>query len=718
MPAPVRLRLESLEDRRTPATLLPDSRTVTFQDADGDAATITFNKPVLSDGNVASVFFFDVGLMPGDNTTRQQLQRLDLSALPPGLSVTASATAAVGGDGLVHVGYVNATGKDVGTVKISGDLGRIVAGDATTKSAGLNGLSVGSLGARGVLTQELGGSLASVVAGRLGSLNIVADMKGASVTVTGGVDGKVGTVRIGGSLSADLAVDGSGLIDAAGAVGLVRIGGDVVGGDQPNSGLRAGGTLGPVAIAGELRGGIGDDSAALVGGLGIKGVTVGTTTAAKSILGGAGARSASITAIDGNVGRVTVTGNVTGGTGTGSAAITAGNLTGKGGKVTAVTVFGDVTGVGVDSASIVGVAGLGPVRVGSLTGAGTTSGRIATGGVLTRLTVDGDLTGGAGDGSGFVTAGTGIRSITFGGSLIGGAGRNSGAIQVANGNLGPVKVGGDLTGGVGDYSGAIQAYGTLLPNNKMSGGRIVSVTVTGDVRGGTGKYSAAIYADDRIGRVTIGTATGTGALFGVGPFSATITAAGSGIGSVTVRGDVTGGNGDFSGSISTPGKLGPVSILPNGTSGGDVTGGVGRKSASIHGGTIAKVTVAGSVAGGSGVNSAAITADRTIGPVAVAKSWTGASIAAGVDAGADGYFGTADDTRTFAGVIAGITIKGTADGTPAATNNTDHFAFTAGHVKSLKINGVAVALTPGPANDTTPTPLGTTGDFVVVERMP
>ena len=67
-------------------------------------------------------------------------------------------------------------------------------------------------------------------------------------------------------------------------------------------------------------------------------------------------------------------------------------------------------------------------------------------------------------------------------------------------------------------------------------------------------------------------------------------------------------------------------------------------------------------------------------------------------------------------MITGITIQGTADGT--AANATDHFAFTAGQVKSLKVNGVAVALTPGPANDTTPEPVGTTGDLVAVELAP
>src|SRR5205814_181812 len=106
---------------------------------------------------------------------------------------------------------------------------------------------------------------------------------------------------------------------------------------------------------------------------------------------------------------------------------------------------------------------------------------------------------------------------------------------------------------------------------------------------------------------------------------------------------------------------------------------------------------------------ASILADRTIGVVTVNGSWFGASIAAGVDAGADGYFGTGDDTRALAGTvpvvgtIAGITIKGTASGTADTFGATDHFAFTAAWVKGLKIGGAAIPLKPGPGNDTTPT---------------
>lgn len=719
-----RLRLDPLESRRAPATLAADGKSVTFQDIDGDTATVSFSRPVPAAVAIDTVLIFNNGFRPGDNGTPQLLQRIDLTGLADGMSVSVKSTGTVA-DGVVDVGWVNATGKDVGSVNVSGDLGRITAGNATTKTPGLMALTAGSIGLKDLTTQEPGGSLASVVNGAIGSLKVVGVVDGSSVSATGGVDGKIGKVQIGGALRADSAAANTGLIQASGAMGLVTIGGDVVGGDQANSGLRAGGALGPVTVLGSVQGGAGADSAAIVGNLGVRGLTVGTALAPKSVIGG-GPGSASVRTTDGNIGPVKITGDLLGGAGAGSAAVRAVNVSGKGGKIGPVTITGDVTGMAADSAAIRADAGIGPVRVGGLTGAATNSGRIFSGGAVSRVTVDRAQSGGPGDYSGSVIAVGSISAVTIGNGVTGGNGRHSGSVQAGKDNvgpkpasLGPVKIGGDLRGGVGDYSASVQAYGTMLGSGKVIGGKIAGVTVVGDVAGGTGKYSASLYAQDRIGPVVIGTATGAGGLVGGGGRgSASITATGGGIAAVTVYGDVTGGSSDYTAAVETLGKLGPVSVRANATETGNLTGGGGKLSASLKALTIAKVVVAGSVAGAAGANGASIVADRTLGPVSVGGSWTGASIAAGVDAGGDGFFGTGDDTRPFAGWIAGITIGGTAAGTAGAG---DHFAFVSGQVKGLKIGGLAVTLVPGKGNDTTatalepPPPAPTTGDFTVVE---
>jgi hypothetical protein len=584
MSTPTRLRLEVLESRRTPATLGTDGKTVTFTDKDGDAATVTFSKAVLTADNVNAVFTFDsgVGAVNGSNATPEQLQTIDLTTLPAGLSVTATATAAGGGDGKVNVGFVNAGGKDEGTVSISGDLGRVVAGDAKVTTPGLKALVVGSIGVQGTATQAAGGSLTSTITGPLGKLTVTGDVRGAAINVTGGMtgaNGKIGSIGIGGSLLADAVTPFTGIVTATG-----------------------------------------------------------------------------------NIGKVTIT--------------------------------GDVTGHGANSGAVVSYAGsIGSVSIGGyVTGTGNYSGGIYAGTTIGKVTITHDLTGGAGTRSGAITAVAGIKSVAIGGNVTGSTGASSGSIVSGRGNIGPVTIGGDLTGGTGNYSGAVQAYYATVGTRKV-GGKLGTVTVTGNVFGGAGRYSGAVYAQLGIGAVSLGS------LSGGGGYASGIVATNNGnIKSVTVHGDVNGGGGNYSGEIfaGKTGNLGPVAILGNGgNQHGDVTGGSGKFSAIIRGAKITSVTIAGNVTGGPGPGSASIEALGNLGQVKVAGNWIGASIAAGVTPGADGFFGTADDVRVKA-TIAGITIGGTVSGTVAPG---DTFAFVADHIVKASIGGQALALKPGAEND-------------------
>src|SRR5262249_60010669 len=113
-----------------PATLV-DPMTLTYQDTDGDDVAVRFSRPLLDAANVDSLFSFDTGPISG-NATPQQLQTIDLTGVAAqgiSLAVTASPSATHGRDGLVNVGYLNATGIDLGAVRVGGDLGRIDAGD-------------------------------------------------------------------------------------------------------------------------------------------------------------------------------------------------------------------------------------------------------------------------------------------------------------------------------------------------------------------------------------------------------------------------------------------------------------------------------------------------------------------------------------------------------------------------------------------------------------
>ena len=58
---------------------------------------------------------------------------------------------------------IDATGLDLGAVKVPGDLGKILAGDDTLSTTGIASLTVGSMGRYGLSTQGGTGDLDSVV---------------------------------------------------------------------------------------------------------------------------------------------------------------------------------------------------------------------------------------------------------------------------------------------------------------------------------------------------------------------------------------------------------------------------------------------------------------------------------------------------------------------------------------------------------------------------
>src|SRR3954467_5559797 len=106
-------RLEILEPRLAPAS------TLTFTDVDGDHVKIVSSLGDLA--GKATLASFGAG---------DQLQTLDLTDPSfQGAAITISAVKAPGGDGLVNVGFINATGVDLKSVIVKGDLGQIDAGD-------------------------------------------------------------------------------------------------------------------------------------------------------------------------------------------------------------------------------------------------------------------------------------------------------------------------------------------------------------------------------------------------------------------------------------------------------------------------------------------------------------------------------------------------------------------------------------------------------------
>ena len=182
------MNIEPLESRIAPASVL------TFTDVDGDIVKVT---STLGDLNAAGVATKTAGGIVGG----ERLALLDLrDASFQGTAITTSVAKVAGGDGFVHIGRIDATGRDLASVTIKGDLAVIDVGDADTSAASpaLKLLSVRSMGRFGLSTQDGVGDLVSNVNGALGALKIAGDFKDAQINVQPVLDGRIGSITIGG----------------------------------------------------------------------------------------------------------------------------------------------------------------------------------------------------------------------------------------------------------------------------------------------------------------------------------------------------------------------------------------------------------------------------------------------------------------------------------------------------------------------------------------
>jgi hypothetical protein len=680
------LRVEPLGDRLAPATL-------TFTDVDGDDVKITTTGPGT--------------LTLGANVivNAGQLERLDLTGAAfqgANVSIVATRHAVNGGDGRVNVGKIDATGRDLGAVLVDGDLGQLQSGSGADPKKGVAALTAVSLGRFGISTGAA--ELSVVIDGRLGALSLSSDWELTSVRAD-----SVGAVTVGGSMSGKL---------SGGAIGVVKIGGDLRGGTI-NSGiinassmasLTIGGSmdglfggavvsvprLGPVKIGGAIIGGGKDlnPGGFVAGG----GLLLGFTIASVSV-GGSVVGSATVSGtgqINGNekLGPVTIGGDVRGG------GISTGFVGSRAGTTASITIGGSVIGgSGNHSGEISASKGLGPVRIG------------------------GSVIGGAARESGYIQGGAAIASVTIGGSLLGGGSAteiNTGVI-FTGGPLGPVKIGGDVIGkgfGSGVIEGAdvasVRIDGSLIGGDHNSTGFILSrgnlgaVHIGGDIIGGNAFQASGGSTDstgyiqsDRIKSVFVG-----GSIFsGIDDNVAGVTLQRSGmigafdeIGSITVRGSLVGNEtADHSQVfIVARGQLGLGAAAKTDVAIGRITIGGSMKFAEIAAGYTPQFVPAN--------------ADAQIGRVVIAGDMIASSIVAGIQNN-DSFFGTPGDRKIDAAgakdnadargavsKIASVVIKGSAYGT-FATNDPNSYGIVAQQLGTVKIGDTAIGFTAGPSND-------------------
>lgn len=256
------------DDTLLGADVLIQPLKITLVDVDGDLIVASFNKGALDFTNLR----FET------TTNGIRLQTLDLlgNAAFEGASLTVKATQGPLGDGFANIGRIDATGINLGKVKIAGDLGQIIAGSGSTKKAAIASLTVESMGSAGAGSQSGADSLQSNILGKLGVFTVKRDIAGATINVTGGIT-------------------------------RVQVSGDLVGGTTDFSGaIVSAGKIGAVVVKGSIQGGAGDYSGAIIT---TNGAAIGNVTTG-AILGGFSEFNGIFS--DGTLGRVAVAGSVTG----------------------------------------------------------------------------------------------------------------------------------------------------------------------------------------------------------------------------------------------------------------------------------------------------------------------------------------------------------------------------------------------------------------------
>jgi hypothetical protein len=575
----------------------------------------------------------------------------------------------------------------IGTDPTSDQSGII--GGAGTNSGLVLGLSIGRaiLGSPSAPAQIKGGDGQN--SGRLLAFD-PGQNGGEDPTVTG--NGSIGSILLYGDLIGGSA-EKSGQIFAD-KVGSLRINGSIEGGSSANSGSVFITTSGlkSLTITEGISGGSADKSGyvAIPGSVGS--LTIGSESTNGGLVGGTSTNTGFVE-INGSLSQATIHGDLRGGS-----ASTSGGLK-VGGNLGSLTLDGDLIGSSGQSSGQVTAAQIGSARViGSIVGgSGIASGSLLStgGGRVNSVTVTESIVGGGGERSGYVNVAGSLGSLTIGtassadaGNLVGGSGTSSGLVEVS-GKLSNATIHGDLRGGTGSSTGGLKIVGDLG-----------TLDIGGNFQGGSGGQQTGFITADRIARMTIG-------------------------------GDWTGGSGVVdSGSIRVLKDIDSLVVK------GDVLGtatsrvvlaaaGMGSNNVAIGNLTIGGKVEFMDILGGyrDGATSSNPRGDLR-NPDAVIKNVTidgdvlATNIVAGVGAGSDGRFGTADDeigpitnNQKLVSLIAEVTIKGNIGET------TDAYGIVAQHVKSVSAGGEAVPLQKGAGNDRgdATLPIGGRPTFRVVE---
>jgi hypothetical protein len=302
------MNIELLETRIAPAAIF------TYTDFDGDKVTVKTSKGTNTD-LAAILTFSDLA----DNPRQLRLVNFTLNpAVFSGTDVSITAVKKGNGNGNADVGYINATGVNLGKVTVDGDLGEIDAGVASSQ----NGIKSAKIGSMGIAGNAAGGGISaeSKIKGGAKSFVIKGDIRAQSLAFEGG---KTDLVMIGGSVIGSSNLNSGSIISTEfSQLKKVIVGKNLIGGSGQGSGSIFSNNEGAVGTV-EIKGSIYGDSGQFSGSISAGSLEKSLVRVKGNVYGSDGTDSGSIFASR----PIYVGQNVMGGFGTGSGSLHSDNVT-------------------------------------------------------------------------------------------------------------------------------------------------------------------------------------------------------------------------------------------------------------------------------------------------------------------------------------------------------------------------------------------------------
>lgn len=425
--------IEPLEPRIAPASLV--GNVLTYTDLDGDLVKVTFTKAAM----VAGDFTFSTGTANDGLDTPRSLDSIDMNGQRGGGFILTATPHGGKGDSHANLGTIMANLTDLGTVKVDGDVAKVLAGSGDPGAVGLKSFTALSMGKNSQI------STTSTIS-NAGTFTVKTDLINSAIDFYGGVK----AVSIGGNIEA-VGSGGYSEIFVSGNLGTLTIGGSILTSSEVQ--IRDGTSAGTIKIGGSL------DGSQIRVEQPLKSLTI-----RGDVLGRAGKSYSGVIRLFDGVGSIKIGGSLLGADNTSYNGFvettTAGSITIGGSVRSGTFTLNDTFGAnGVIAADKVGTLAIGGDLIADVNTSGHTT--FATGGI----NIDG-------------TVGT----LTIGGSILGDATNRVLISAGANGTTGPVNAIKTLTVKHSvRYGSLLAGYNGGAARNLESG--FGSITVGGEFRG-------------------------------------------------------------------------------------------------------------------------------------------------------------------------------------------------------------------------------------------